>query len=313
VNTRDYFVWVEKFRPQTLDDCILPPPLTATLKGIVAQQDCTNLLFHGKAGVGKTTVAKALCKDLHADAMIINASDERGIDVIRTRIKDFASSASLMGARKYVILDEADQLTPDAQPALRALIEEFAHNCGFIFTCNSPQRIIEPLHSRCSVIDFTIPVAERGKTCAAYLKRCTDILKHENITFDKKVVAQVISNYFPDLRRILNELQRHSNSGELSDGILAKLSEQDLDALFSALKKKDFPTLRRWLTDHEDMNDTAFYHMLYQQVVERIDPACVTEAIILMADYAYRAALSADKQLNALAVLVELMNGGTWK
>jgi DNA polymerase III delta prime subunit len=313
MRTRDYFVWVEKYRPQTIGECILPNALATTLANIVKQKDCTNLLFHGRAGVGKTTVAKALARELNADAMIINASDDNGIDVIRDRIKDFASSASLTGERKYVILDEADMLTFAAQPALRAFIEEFAHNCGFIFTCNNLQRIIEPLHSRCSVIDFTIPTAERQAICLAYLKRCEEILGNEGVTFDKKVLAQVIANYFPDMRRILNELQRHTVGGKLSEGILAQLTDKDLDQLFGALKKKEFTGLRKWLTAHEDMDETAFYRMLYTQVAERIDPSCLPEAVVLMADYAYRAALSADKQLNALACLVELMNGGSWR
>lgn len=313
MKTREYFVWVEKYRPLTLSDCILPKALTATLKGIIAKQDMPNLLFHGRAGTGKTTVAKALCKDLGADAMLVNASDDRGIELIRTRIKDYASSTSLSGTRKYVILDEADQLTNDAQPALKAMIEEFSHNCGFIFTCNDLQRMIEPLQSRCSVIDFAVPAAERNAIAVAYMSRCSEILTTEEVTFDKKVLQQVIINYFPDFRRVLNELQRHSGTGELSEAVLAMLSEKDINNLFDTLKKKDFPALRKWLIAHEDMNDTAFYRMLHHQVIDRIQPNLMNEVIIMMADYAYRTSRSADKSLTALACLVELMNGGAWK
>jgi DNA polymerase III delta prime subunit len=313
MQTRDFFVWCERYRPLTLTDCILPDALATTLANIVKQKDCTNLLFHGKAGTGKTTVAKALARDLGADAMVINASDENNIETVRTKVKDYASSASLNGERKYVILDEADMLTFAAQPALRALIEEFAHNCGFIFTCNHVSKIIEPLHSRCAVVDFTIPKADRDAIARKYIKRCEAILVNEGVFYNKKVLIQVIANYFPDLRRTLNELQRHSNGGALSEGILAQLNDNDIDQLFTAIKKKDFNGLRKWLVAHDDMDSEPFYRMLYTQVAERIDAACLAEAVVLMADYAYRAALSADKQLNALACLTELMSGGTWQ
>lgn len=313
MQTRDFFVWVEKYRPQTLADCILTPELKTTFESIVKQEQMPNLLFHGRAGIGKTTVAKALCRELQADAMVINASDENGIDLIRDRIKDFASAMSLTGSRKYVILDEADHLTFAAQPALRAFIEEFAHNCGFIFTCNSAQRIIEPLHSRCSVVDFAIPKSERQELMVAYFKRCADILTNENVTFDKRVLQQVIKNYFPDMRRTLNELQRFSVTGTLSEGVLTQLTDKDAETLFSAIKKKDFTTLRKWVVDHEDMDDTQFYRLLTTQVCERSVDSNLPETVIMLADYADRCSRSVDKQLNSLAALVELMNGGVWK
>lgn len=313
MQTRDFFVWTEKYRPQTIADCILPSALTHTLTGILTKQDTPNLLFSGTAGIGKTTVALALARQLDADAMVINASEENGIDVLRTKIRDFASSMSLSGNRKIVILDEADYLSAATQPALRAFTEEFAKGTGFIFTCNNKHRIIPALQSRTSAVEFKIPSAEKQALMGAYAKRAADILNAESVKFDQKVVNQVVLNYFPDFRRILNELQRFSITGELSDAILSQLSEKDIKDLFDSLKKKDFGALRKWLVNHEDMDDTAFYRMLSEQVPNRIAPECVSESIILMADYAFRSGFSADKQLNALAVLLELMKGGTWK
>ena len=311
---REQFVWVEKYRPQTVKDCILPKATRAALDGILKQKDTPNLLLHGKAGTGKTTLAKALCRELDAETMVINASEEGNIDTLRTTIRDFASSVSFVeGSRKFVILDEADYLTPATQPALRNFMEEFAGHCGFILTCNYVSRIIPALQSRCSLVDFKIPGAERSDIAKAFYARCQTILTDEGVTYNPKILIQVVANYFPDFRRTLNELQRFSATGELSEAILAQINDRDVDALFDVVKKKDFQGLRKWLVAHEDMDEAAFYHMLYEQVPERIDKSCVQEAIILMADYAARAAVSADKQLNALAVLVELMKGGVWK
>ena len=310
---REQFVYVEKYRPQTIADCILPTAVRATLEGILQQQDTPNLLFHGRAGVGKTTVARALCRQLDADTMVINASEEGNIDMLRTNIRDFASACSLTGGRKFVILDEADYLTPATQPALRTFMEEFAGQCGFILTCNYPTRIIPALHSRCSLVDFKIPADEKTAVAAAFFTRVLDILTTEQVVYNAKVVRQVVVNYFPDFRRILNELQRYSSTGELSDAILAQLSDQDVSTLFDAIKKKEFTGLRKWLTAHEDMDETAFFRMLTEQVIARIDGSCVAEAIILMADYNARSGYSADKQLNQLAALVELQKGGVWK
>lgn len=310
---REQFVWVEKYRPQTIDDCILPLATTKMLNGILELQDTPNLLLHGRAGTGKTTVARALVRQLDADCMFINASENGNIDTLRTQIRDFAASLSLGGRRKFVILDEADYLTTVTQPALRSFIEEFAGACGFIFTCNHPNRIIPALHSRCSLVDFKIPAAEKPDIAKRLAARAEIILTDEGITYNQRVVLQVVANYFPDFRRILNELQRYSSTGELSDAILAQLNDKDIVVLFTAIKAKDFQGLRKWLVNHEDMDETAFYRTLSEQVIDRIDASCVQEAIILMADYAARSAVSADKQLNALAVLVELMKGGKWK
>jgi DNA polymerase III delta prime subunit len=311
--SREYFAWVERYRPQTLDECILTKELRQTFEGILKRQDTTNLLFQGRAGTGKTTVARALTNQLDAITLVINASLENGIDVLRTKIQDFATSYSLSGKRKFVVLDEADHLSPAVQPALRNFMEEFSAVCGFILTCNYPQRIIPALHSRCSIVDFKIPMAEKPGIAKAFLARSAMILNHESVVFDQKVLTQVIVNYFPDFRRTLNELQRFSASGTLSDAILAQVSDRDIALLFDALKKKSFQDVRKWLVSHEDMDETAAYRMLYEQVPVRIAENCLASAIVLMADYAARAGHSADRQLNLLACLVELMQGAVWQ
>jgi len=314
MNKREFFAWVEAYRPQTLDECILSESVRATLQGIINQQDMPNLLLTGKAGTGKTTVAKALVRTLESDALVINASDENGIDVLRTKIKDYASALSFDGSRKYVILDEADYLHPTStQPALRAFMEEFSKTCGFILTANFPQRIITPLHSRCSIVDFKIPSKERQTIAAAFAKRAIDILTIEGVKFDKRVVANVVAMYFPDFRRVLNELQRFSATGELSEAILSQLSDKDVSELFGALKSADFSAVRKWIAHHDDMDETAFYRMLTDNVPKQVQPDCLAELIVQMADYSYRSGFCADKQLNALACLVEMMHAARWK
>ena len=312
MSLREHFAWVEKYRPQTLADCILPAAVKATLEAAIKQQNVTNLLLTGRAGTGKTTVAKAIVRDMGADALTINASEEGNIDTLRSRIKDYASTMTLGGGRKYVILDEADYLTAATQPALRAFMEEFAKNCGFILTANFPQRIIAPLHSRCSVVDFKIPALERPGLMQAFWKRACDVLKQEGVTHDPKVVSQVIALYFPDFRRVLNELQRFSASGELSQAILSQLTDKDVADLFAALKAKDYAKMRKWVVNHEDMDSTAFYRMLGEHVPKQVDISSLPELIVLMADYGYRAAFCADSQLNTLACLVEIMSGAKW-
>lgn len=312
--SREQFVWTEKYRPQTLDDCILPTNVMGTLQGIKTKQDMPNMLFSGKAGVGKTTVAKAICRDLDVDVLVINASDENGIAVLRDKIKDFASGMSFTGKRKYVILDEADYLNAQStQPALRAFMDESSLNTGFIFCVNYANRIIDPLRSRCSYVDFKIPAEERKTIMHGYLRRACDILTTEQVTFDKAVIAGAIQMYFPDFRRILNELQRFSMGGTLSDGILSQLSDKDISELFKALKGQDFTALRKWVADHEDMDEATFYRMMQEQVLTRLDPSSISQTIVLLADYAYRVAFSADKMLNQLACLVEIMHEAKFK
>lgn len=314
MHTRDFFVWVEKYRPQTLADCILPKSVQQTLESVLQQGSTPNLLFTGSAGVGKTTVAKALTKQLDADVLVINASDERNIDTLRTTIRDFASSMSMTGKRRYVILDEADYLNPQStQPALRGFMEEFAQMTGFILTCNFANRLIAPLHSRCSVVDFRIPSAERPEIAAAFAKRAITILTQENVTFTKATVLGVVQMYFPDFRRILNELQRFSGSGTLSEAILSQLSDKDVSDLFTGLKSKDYGQVRKWVVAHEDADEAAFYRMLLEQLPNRVDAGDVSGLIVMLADYSYRSAFAADKQLNQLACLVEVMNGARFK
>lgn len=309
---REHFAWVEKYRPQTLDECILPDAVKQSFVGMLTKKDTPNLLLTGGAGVGKTTVAKALCHMLDVDVLVINASDESGIDTVRTTIKDFASSMTLDGRRKYVILDEADMMTFTAQPALRALTEEFSRQCGFIFTANYPARIIPALHSRCSLVDFTIPLKERATLAIAFAKRAIDILTKEGVTFNQQVALGAVQMYFPDFRRTLNELQRFSATGTLSEAILSQFSDKDIADLVTAIKSKEYGPIRTWVVSH-DMDATAFYRMLFDHLPNKIEPECLPTMVCLIADYNYKAAFAADKQLNALACLVELQSEGRFK
>ena len=311
---REHFAWVEKYRPQTLDECVLPLSVKQTLMSAVQQKDTTNLLLVGRQGTGKTTVARALVRELDADALVINASEENGIDVIRGKIKDYASTMGFSGTRKFVILDEADYLNPQStQPALRAFIEEFSKTCGFILTANFPQRIIAPLHSRCSVVDFKIPSSERTTVAAAFAKRVFHILDTEKVTYDKKIVQQVVALYFPDFRRVLNELQRYSAGGTLSEAILSQITDKDVSELFAALKSQDFTAVRKWVALHDDMDNAAFYRMLTERVPKEVDDSSLPEMIVTMADYSYKSGFCADPQLNNLACLVEVLHNAKWR
>jgi DNA polymerase III delta prime subunit len=311
---REHFAWVEKYRPHTLDECILPTSVKQTLMSAVQQKDTTNLLLVGRAGTGKTTVARALVRELGADALVINASEENGIDVIRGKIKDYASTMGFSGGRKYVILDEADYLHPQStQPALRAFIEEFSKTCGFILTANFPQRIIAPLHSRCAIVDFKIPSSERATVAAAFAKRVMDILTKEGVTFDKKVVQQVVALYFPDFRRVINELQRFSAGGALSEAVLSQITDKDVAELFGALKSQDFGVVRKWVALHDDMDSAAFYRMLTERIPKEVCESSLAEIIVTMADYSYKSGFCADPQLNNLACLVEILHNAKWR
>ena len=303
----EHLLWVEKYRPAKIEDCILPDGIKETFQEFVKRKEIPNLLLSGTAGVGKTTVAKALCNEVGCDYIIINGSDESGIDVLRNKIKNYASSVSLMGGRKVVIIDEADYLNPNStQPALRGAIEEFASNCSFIFTCNFKNRIIDPIHSRCSVIDFKIN-GSKPKLAAQFFKRVENILSQEGITYDKEVVAAVITKHFPDNRRILNELQRYSVAGTIDKGILASVSDIQLADLLRALKEKDFASARKWVTNNLDNDPARIFRKLYDSLYESLKPQSVPQLVLILAKYQYQAAFVADSEINLIACLTEIM------
>lgn len=302
----EHMLWVEKYRPQTIEDCILPDALKKTFQEFVNRKEIPNLLLCGTAGVGKTTVARALCEEVGCDYIIINGSDENGVDAVRVKIKNYASSMSLSGGRKVVILDEADYLTPNAQAILRAGIEEFASNCSFIFTCNFKNRIIDPLHSRCTVIDFKAN-GSKAKMASQFFHRVCGILNDEGVTYDKEVVAAVITKHFPDNRRILNELQRYSVSGTIDKGILAAVSDVQLGELFKALKDKDFASCRKWVTNNLDNDQSRIFRGLYDGLYEQLKPNSVPQLVLILAKYQYQAAFVADHEINLIACLTEIM------
>lgn len=305
----EQFLWVEKYRPQKIDDCVLPQALKDTFKQYITQGELPSFLFSGTAGVGKTTVAKALCNEIGAEYILVNGSDEgRSIDVLRTTIKGFASTVSLTDAKKVVIVDEADYMNAQSvQPALRSFIEEFSGNCRFIFTCNFKNRIIEPLHSRCAVIEFKIDSKDKQEIAATFFKRAVQILKQENIEFDPKVVAELITKHFPDYRRILNELQRYSVSGKIDSGILLNMSEESFKDLVKLLKDKNFTEVRKWVAKQTDADTTSIFRELYDTASVNMDPNSIPQLVLTLADYQYKAAFVADHELNIMAALTEVM------
>jgi DNA polymerase III delta prime subunit len=303
------YLWVEKYRPQKIEECILPKNLKETFKQFVQTGELPNFLFCGTAGVGKTTVAKALCNEIGAEYLLINGSEESGIDVLRTKIKSFASTVSLTDSKKVIILDEADYLNPNStQPALRAFIEEFSNNCRFIFTCNYKNRIIEPLHSRCSVIDFKIENAEKAEIAGAFFKRTMGILKAENIVADQKVVAELVTKHFPDWRRVLNELQRYSVSGKIDAGILVNMTEDSFKDLLKNMKDKNFTEVRKWVAKNGDSETINIFRQLYDTASVHLEPASIPQLVLILADYQYKAAFVADHELNLMAALTEVMS-----
>ena len=302
-------LWVEKYRPSTINDAILPFELKQTFQQFVDNKTCPNLLLSGSAGCGKTTVAKAMLEELGCTYMMINGSEESGIDVLRNKIKNFASTVSMDGNRKYVILDEADYLNPQStQPALRGFIEEFSKNCGFILTCNFRNRIIEPLHSRCSTIEFRIPSEEKPQLAMDFMNRCEDILQKEEVNYDKKVVASLIQKFFPDWRRVLNELQRYSSGGMIDAGILVNLSEDSIKELITFLKSKEFTNVRRWIVNNLDNDPSRIYRRIYDSLYDNLVPTTIPHAVVILADYSYKSAFVADQEINLLACMTELMS-----
>jgi DNA polymerase III delta prime subunit len=308
------FLWVEKYRPRTINDTILPDGLKKTFTEITSTGELPNMMFAGSAGVGKTTVAKALCNTLDLDYIVINGSEEGNIDTLRGKIKQFASSVSLHGSYKVVILDEADYLNPQStQPALRGFIEEFSNNCRFILTCNFKNRIIEPLHSRCSVYDFTIQNKDKPTLAAQFFKRVTNILETEGVTFDQKVVAELVQKYFPDFRRALNELQRYSIGGVVDAGVLSNLGDENVKSLMGFLKAKDFKGMRKWVSDNMDTEPHAIYRKVYDSMSEHLQPQSIPQVVLILADYQYKNAFVADHELNTVACMTEIMAGAEWK
>ena len=302
------FLWVEKYRPNKIEDCILPDTIKKSFLEYVKQGEIPNLLLAGTAGVGKTTIARALCEEIGCDYIIINGSDESGIDVLRNKIKNYASSMSLTGGRKVIILDEADYLNPNStQPALRGAIEEFSSNCSFIFTCNYKNRIIEPLHSRCAVVEFKIQNGQKAKMASQFFKRVEWILGQENIQYSKEVVAAVITKHFPDNRRILNELQRYATSGTIDEGILGSVADVQISGLIKAIKEKDFGSARKWVALNLDNDPVRIYRKIYDALYEFLKPNSIPQAVLILAKYQYQAAFCADQEINLVACLTEFM------
>ena len=308
--SRNEFVWVEKYRPQTIEECILPTNIKKTFLDFLDKGEVPNLLLSGPPGCGKTTVAKALCNELGVDVYVINGSDEgRFLDTVRNNAKNFASTVSLSSTAKHkvIIIDEADNTTPDVQLALRAFTEEFVGNCRFIFTCNYKNKIVAPLHSRCAVIDFAIKGKDRVDLAGKFFKRLQQILDQEAVGYDAKVLAELINKHFPDWRRVLNEIQRYSVGGKIDSGILASFSDVKTNDLFKRLKEKDFPAVRKWVVDNLDNDPTVLLRSVYDAIYSHLDGPGIAAAVLIIAKYQYQSGFVADQEINFLACLTEIM------
>lgn len=305
---REEFLWVEKYRPRTIDECILTDELKGTFSQFVDNKEIPNLLLSGTSGIGKTTVARALCEQLETDYILINGSEESGIGVLRTKILDFASTVSLSGNTKVIILDEADYLEPNStQPALRGFIEEFSKNCRFILTCNYANKIIKPLHSRCSVIPFSITQAQMPPMASEFMQRAINVLNTESIRYEPKVLAELITKYLPDWRRILNELQRYSASGVIDVGILTNWKEKPITDLIALLKNKNFTEMRKWVEQNLDNDPSVLFRRIYDVMNNDLTLQSIPIAVIIIADYSYKSAFVVDQEINMVACLTEIM------
>lgn len=311
--SKDEFLFVEKYRPQTIKDCVLPEHLKEPFEKMVLSGELQNLLLCGGPGCGKTTVAKALCSEMGCDYIMINCSEDGNIDTLRTKIRNFASTISLSGSKKVVILDEFDYSNPNSmQPALRGFMEEFSKNCRFIITCNYKNKVISPLHSRCTVIDFKFTKQDKPDLCNQFFERCKSILSQENITYNDKVLAKFIVKYFPDFRRILNELQKQSLNGNINESVLSSIGSEKIDSLFSFMKKKDFTSVRKWVNDNADNDSVLIFRSIFDVLSDKVDNASIPTAILILAEYQYKAAFVADPEINISACLVHLMTESTF-
>jgi len=312
--SKSEYLWVEKYRPKTIDECILPESIKSTFHSMVDSGESQNLLLSGSAGCGKTTIAKALCNELDTDNIIINCSEDGNIDTLRTKIRNFASTVSLSGAKKIVILDEFDYSNAQStQPALRGFIEEFSNNCRFILTCNFKNRIIEPLHSRCTSINFSVPKKEKPKMASQFMDRVKYVLDNEGIPYEEKVVAELIMKHFPDFRRVLNELQRYSISGSIDVGILTQIGEIHIKDLVEYMKSKDFTSARKWAVENLDNSPSELFRKVYDGLYEHLTPSSIPQAVLILAEYQYKSAFVADQEINLVACIVELMMGCEFK
>ena len=311
--TKEY-LWVEKYRPKTIEDCILPADIKQTFRDILKSGESQNLLLSGGAGCGKTTIARALCEELEAEYIVINCSESGNIDTLRTTIRNFASTVSLTNSKKVVILDEFDYSNAQSiQPALRGAIEEFANNCRFILTCNYKNRIIKPIHSRCTNIEFQIPSTEKPKLASYFLDRLKMILDKEEISYDEKVLVELIMKYFPDFRRIINELQRYSVSGSIDVGILSRIGEVQIKDMMKFMKEKDFSGVRKWVVKNLDNDQTQIFRKIYDGLYEYLTLQTIPLVILILGDYQYKAAFVADSEINMTACLVQIMMEAEFK
>jgi DNA polymerase III delta prime subunit len=304
------FIWVEKYRPKTIDECILPESIKKTFIDFLNKGEIPNMLLAGPPGIGKTTVAKALCNELGVDFYVINGSDEgRFLDTVRNNAKNFASTVSLSSTAKHkvIIIDEADNTTSDVQLLLRASIEEFSKNCRFIFTCNYKNKIIEPLHSRCAVVEFGIKGKDKAKLAAGFYNRLQEILQTEGVEFDQKVLIELINKHFPDWRRVLNECQRYASNGKIDSAILASFSDVSVNELIKNLKEKNFPEVRKWVVNNLDNDSSDLLRRIYDSSYEFLVPSSIPAAVLIIAKYQYQIAFVADQEINLLAALTEIM------